>query len=114
VGDGFTWETQNRQADMARARAGWTLCKALVDACRGEAPAYELVIMDELHIVLRYDYLPTDEIVAFLATKPRDLHICTTGRDAPQALIDIADTVTEMRAVKHAYDAGVKAQKGVE
>ncbi len=114
VGDGFTWNTQNRQDDIARARAGWELCKQIIDSCRGESPAYQLVVMDELNIVLRYDYLPVDEVVAFLATKPPALHICVTGRDAPESLIALADTVTEMREIKHAYAAGVKAQRGVE
>lgn len=114
VGDGFTWDTQNRQADMASARRGWEIVKELVEKCRGENPAYDLIVLDELNIVLRYDYLPTDEVVAYLAQKPEALHLCVTGRDAPAELVAIADTVTEMKAVKHAYEAGVKAQKGIE
>ena len=91
-----------------------SVVKELVEKCRGEDPAYDLLVLDELNIVLRYDYLPTDEIVEYLRHKPEALHICVTGRDAPAALVAIADTVTEMKAVKHAYEAGVKAQKGIE
>ena len=114
VGDGFTWNTQNRAEDMARARSGWEICKELIETSRGDSPKYNLIVMDELNIVLRYDYLPVDEIVSVLANKPEALHVCVTGRDAPAALVEIADTVTEMRAVKHAYASGVRAQRGVE
>jgi cob(I)alamin adenosyltransferase len=114
VGDGFTWNTQNRADDIARARAGWETCKQIIEECRGEEPKYQLLVMDELNIVLRYDYLPIDEIVETLRNKPEKLHVCVTGRDAKPELIEIADTVTEMRAVKHAYAAGVRAQRGVE
>jgi len=114
VGDGFTWDTQDRAADIASARRGWELAKEKIEACRGDDPAFHLVILDELNIVLRYEYLPTDEVVAYLRERPEGLHLCITGRDAPEALVTLADTVSEMRAVKHAYDAGVRAQRGVE
>ncbi len=114
VGDGFTWNTQDRQADIASAREGWALCVELIEACRGESPKYQLLVIDELNIVLRYDYLPIEEIVAVLAQRPENLHVIVTGRDAKPELVAIADTVTEMKAVKHAYEAGIKAQRGIE
>jgi cob(I)alamin adenosyltransferase len=114
VGDGFTWNTQDREADIASARKGWELCVQLIEACRGEDPKYQLIVLDELNIVLRYDYLPTDEVVAVLGERPEKLNVIVTGRDAPPELIEIGDTVTEMKLVKHAYQAGVKAQRGIE
>jgi cob(I)alamin adenosyltransferase len=113
-GDGFTWNTQDRAQDIASARAGWERAKEMIEQSRGETPAYQVVILDELNIALHYDYLPVQEIVAVLANKPRELSIVVTGRGAKPELIAIADTVTEMRIVKHAYDAGIKARKGVE
>lgn len=114
VGDGFTWDTQNRKEDTASARRGWELVLDLVERCRGESPAYRLIVLDELNIVVRYDYLPASEVVEALRNKPEQLHVCVTGRDAHPDLIAIADTVTEMKMVKHAYDAGIKAQRGIE
>lgn len=114
VGDGFTWDTQDRRADIASARKGWELCAALIEASRGDAPKYHLIVLDELNIVLRYGYLPVDEVVAALLSRPEDLNVIVTGRDAPPELVAIADTVTEMKLVKHAYAAGVKAQRGIE
>ena len=114
VGDGFTWDTQNRQEDMRRAAEGFSLAQRLIEECRGEQPKYQLIVLDELNIVTRYQYLPIELVVSALAQRPPNLHVCVTGRDADPSLIAIADTVTEMRAVKHAYDAGVRAQRGVE
>lgn len=110
MGDGFTWDTQNRAQDIASARAGWERAKTLI-----RDPAYRLVMLDELNIVLRYEYLPVDEVVAFLqAEKPRDTHVVITGRNASPALIEIAELVTEMTLVKHPFRDGVKAQLGIE
>jgi cob(I)alamin adenosyltransferase len=110
MGEGFTWETQDRQRDLAAARAAWETAKAIIKAGK-----HKLVLLDELNIVLRYDYLPVDEIVAFLRDeKPADVHVIVTGRNAPDALIEIADLVTEMEMIKHPFRSGVKAQKGVE
>ena len=110
MGEGFTWETQDRQRDIAAARAAWERAKSFI-----AAGAHPLVLLDELNIVLRYDYLPLDEVVAFLRDeKPGDVHVVVTGRNAPQALIDAADLVTEMEMVKHPFRSGVKAQKGIE
>lgn len=110
MGEGFTWNTQDRTRDIASARAAWERSKAFILDER-----HKLVLLDELNIVLRYDYLPVDEVVAFLRDeKPHDKHVVVTGRNAPDALIDIADLVTEMTMVKHPFKAGVKAQQGIE
>jgi len=110
LGEGFTWETQDRERDIAAARRAWERAKELILDDR-----HRLVLLDELNIVLRYEYLPIDEIVTFLRTeKPSDKHVIVTGRNAKQELIEIADLVTEMTLVKHPFRAGVKAQKGIE
>jgi cob(I)alamin adenosyltransferase len=109
MGEGFTWETQDRARDIAAARAAWEEGKAMI-----ADPAYSMVLLDELNIVLRYDYLPLEEILATLKAKPRDLHIVVTGRNAKPELIELADLVTEMTLVKHPFRGGVKAQKGIE
>ena len=114
MGEGFTWETQDRARDIRAARAAWEASKAMIDACRAPQPRYDLVILDELNIVLRYDYLPLGEVVPFLAAKPERLHVVVTGRNAKSELVAIADLVTEMTLVKHPFQAGVKAQKGIE
>ncbi len=113
-GDGFTWDTQDRAQDIASARAGWERAKQMIEATRGEAPAYDVVILDELNIALGYDYLPIAEVVAVLSEKPEQLSIVITGRGAKPELIAIADTVTEMRAIKHAYQVGIRARRGIE
>jgi len=109
MGEGFTWDTQDRARDSAAARAAWEQAKALI-----ADPSYRLVLLDELNIVLRYDYLPIAEVVETLKGKPRDLHLVITGRNAKPELIDIADLVTEMTLVKHPFRSGVKAQAGIE
>ena len=114
MGEGFTWETQDRARDIAAAEAAWAAAKEMVDACRGAEPCYDLILLDELNIVLRYDYLPLDEVVAYLAARPENLHVVVTGRNAKEELIEAADLVTEMTMVKHPFRAGVKAQKGIE
>src|SRR5690242_6897940 len=98
MGEGFTWDTQDRARDIAAARAAWAQAKAMI-----ADPSYRLVLLDELNIVLRYDYLEIAEVVATLKAKPRDLHIIVTGRNAKPELIDIADLVTEMTLVKHPF-----------
>jgi len=109
MGEGFTWDTQDRARDIAAAQRAWEVAKAMISD-----PAYRLVLLDEMNIVLRYDYLPLDEVVAVLKKKPRDLHVVVTGRNAKPDLIDAADLVTEMTLVKHPFRAGVKAQPGIE
>lgn len=114
MGEGFTWETQDRGRDIAAAETAWEAAKEMIDASRGPDPRYDLILLDELNIVLRYDYIPLDDVVAFLTAKPEDLHVIVTGRNAKEPLIEVADLVTEMTMVKHPFRAGVKAQKGIE
>jgi cob(I)alamin adenosyltransferase len=109
MGEGFTWDTQDRMRDIAAARAAWDMAKEMM-----ADPSYKFVLLDELNIVLRYDYLPLDEVVETLKAKPRDLHVVVTGRNAKPELIEIADLVTEMTLVKHPFRSGVKAQAGIE
>ncbi len=114
MGEGFTWETQNRQRDIAAAGQAWEAAKTMIEAARGAEPAYRLLLLDELNIVLRYDYLDIAEVVETLSNKPDDLHIVVTGRNAKDELIEAADLVTEMSMVKHPFRSGVKAQAGIE
>lgn len=109
MGEGFTWETQDRARDIRAARAAWDEAKRMI-----ADPAYKMILLDELNIVLRYDYLPLDEVLAVLKAKPKDLHLVVTGRNAKPELIEIADLVTEMTMVKHPFREGVKAQAGIE
>lgn len=109
MGEGFTWDTQDRQRDLAAARAAWEQAKEMI-----ADPQYKMVLLDELNIVLRYDYLPLDEVLEALRNKPRDLHVIVTGRNAKDELIEIADLVTEMTEIKHPFRSGVKAQPGIE
>ena len=110
VGAGYTWNTQDREADIATARKGWAEAVRMI-----EDPSYRMVILDELNTVLKYEYLPLDDVLGVLSARPEMLHVVVTGRHAPDALIEAADLVTEMRIVKHPYrEQGVKAQRGVE
>jgi cob(I)alamin adenosyltransferase len=109
MGEGFTWDTQDRQRDLAAARGAWEMAKAMI-----ADPSYKMVLLDELNIVLRYDYLPIEEVIEVLRNKPRDLHVIVTGRNAKDELIEIADLVTEMTEIKHPFRSGVKAQAGIE
>ena len=109
MGEGFTWETQDRARDIAAAQRAWDAAKTMMADER-----YRLVVLDELNVVLRYDYLPVQEIIDTLKKRRPGLHVLVTGRNAPQALIEAADLVTEMRPLKHHFDAGVKAQVGIE
>ena len=110
MGEGFTWDTQDRQRDIAAARSAWEKAKAIIVAGK-----HRMVVLDELNIVLRYEYLPLSEVVDFLKTKrPPDVHVVITGRNAADELIEVADLVTEMEMVKHPFRSGVKAQEGIE
>ena len=110
MGEGFTWETQDRERDIAAATAAWEKAKELI---RDER--YHMVLLDEINIALRYGYIPLDEVIAFLETeKPAMTHVVLTGRNAADELIEIADLVTEMALVKHPFRSGIKAQIGVE
>ena len=109
MGEGFTWETQDRARDIAACRRAWERTKELlVD------PTIALLILDELNIALRYDYLPIDEVLSDIAARRAGLHVVVTGRNAKPALIEAADLVTEMTMTKHHFAAGVKAQQGIE
>ncbi|MZR31305.1 cob(I)yrinic acid a,c-diamide adenosyltransferase [Sneathiella litorea] len=114
MGEGFTWETQDRERDIRAAEKAWEKSKEMIEASRGDNPAYDMVILDELNIVLRYDSLPLDEVIEFLKNKPEKLHVVVTGRNAKEELIEIADLVTEMTQIKHPFRSGVKAQVGIE
>ncbi|MDF9826916.1 cob(I)alamin adenosyltransferase [Ereboglobus sp. PH5-5] len=109
VGEGFTWDTQNRDADIAQCRAGWQLA---LEHMRD--PEISLIDLDEINVVLDLGYLPVDEVLAALRQKRPDQHIVCTGRNAPAALIELADLVTEMREIKHPFNTGVQAQAGIE
>ena len=109
MGQGFTWDTQDRARDIEAAEAAWkTSVEMLHD------PDLDLVLLDELNIALRYDYLDIDKVVADLKARPRDKHVVITGRNAKPQLIEIADLVTEMTLVKHPFEQGIKAQRGVD
>ncbi|OUS13450.1 cob(I)yrinic acid a,c-diamide adenosyltransferase [Rhodospirillales bacterium 47_12_T64] len=115
LGEGFTWDTQDRERDIASAQKAWAKSKEMIDACRGENPKYNMIVLDELNITLRYDHLVLEEVIDFLEDKPEDLHIVITGRNAKEEMIEIADLVTEMTLVKHPFrDQNVKAQRGIE
>lgn len=109
MGDGFTWNTQDRAQDIATARRAWQQAVTLL-----RDPSFDMVILDELNIVLRYDYLPLEEVLDELGRKRPMLHVVITGRNAKEELLALADLATEMKLIKHPYKAGVKAQRGVE
>jgi cob(I)alamin adenosyltransferase len=109
LGEGFTWETQDKARDVAAAAKAWETAKALM-----QDPALKLLVLDELNIALRYDYLPLEEVVLTLRDRRPDLNIVVTGRNAKQPMIEAADLVTEMTLVKHHFAQGVKAQEGIE
>lgn len=109
MGEGFTWDTQDRERDIAAAQAAWDYAKeAMAD------PSFDMVILDELNIVMRYDYLDLNDIIETLKNKRDDLHVVVTGRNAKEELIEIADLVTEMTQVKHHFRDGYKAQVAIE
>jgi len=109
LGDGFTWDTQDRERDIATARRGWQVAERML-----ADPAIDLVVLDELTYLLKYGYLDQDAVLDAIAGRPPMQHVVVTGRGASPELIELADTVSEIADVKHAYRAGVKAQKGVD
>lgn len=109
MGEGFTWETQDRQRDIATALSAWEKAERMLADER-----VALVVLDELNIALKYQYIPLERVIKAIESRPLMQHVVVTGRAAPLELIEIADTVTEMTLVKHAFRAGVKAQKGIE
>jgi len=109
MGEGFTWETQDKERDIRAAQSAWAIAaKMMAD------PGYDFVLLDELNIALAHRYIALDDVLAAVAARPERQHVVITGRGAPDALIEAADTVTEMRVIKHAFKAGIKAQKGIE
>lgn len=109
MGQGFTWETQDRGRDQAAAKAAWEVAVAQL-----QNPEIDLVVLDELNIVLKHRYLAVADVINALADRPEQQHVVITGRNAPPDLIEVADTVSDVKLIKHAFQAGVKAQKGVE
>ena len=109
MGEGFTWETQDRQRDIAKAQAAWETARQLL-----ADPAVGLVVLDEVNIALKHGYLELDTVLTDIAARPPMQHVVATGRGVQPAMVEAADTVTEMGLVKHAFKAGIKAQKGVE
>jgi cob(I)alamin adenosyltransferase len=109
MGEGFTWNTQDRTRDIAVTRTAWDEVKRMI-----ADPSYDMVLADELNIVLRYDYLPLDEVLDVIAARQEMKHVIVTGRNAPDGLIAAADLVTEMTMIKHPFRSGVKAQRGIE
>lgn len=109
LGDGFTWDTQDRSQDIATAERGWAVARRML-----ADPSYQLVVLDELTYLLSYGYLDSDKVLDALAQRPAVQHVVVTGRGASDALIELADTVTEMLDIKHAYRGGVKAQRGID
>ena len=109
TGEGFTWKSKDLEKDRTAARAGWEMAKSVITARR-----HHLVILDELTWLLKYGMVDQQEVLDVLRNRPEGLHVLVTGRDAPAALIEMADLVTEMKEVKHPYHAGVKAQRGIE
>lgn len=109
MGEGFTWDTKNPERDREKAHAAWEFGKE--EALSGK---WDLVIFDEINYVITYNYLEVEKVVDFLKTKPKELHVILTGRDAHEKIVDAADMVTEMREIKHPFKKGIKAQKGIE
>lgn len=109
MGEGFTWETQDRDRDIETAQAAWRIAERMLTD-----PGYDFVLLDELNIALVKEYISIEQVLSAVSSRPPQQHVVITGRAAPAALIDAADTVTEMRVIKHAFKAGIKAQKGIE
>jgi cob(I)alamin adenosyltransferase len=108
-GDGFTWDSENLDNDKSHARAGWAEAKALI-----EAGGHKLVILDEITYLCTWEWIDTDDVVTTIRDRPESVNVIITGRDAPAALVEIADTVTEMNEVKHAYRKGIRAKRGID
>jgi len=109
MGEGFTWETQDKDRDIAAAGKAWAAAKEMIND-----PSFKMVVLDELNVALRYEYVPMDDVLETIANRPEGTHVVVTGRSAAEALIEQADLVTEMKLVKHPFKSGIKAQAGVE
>jgi len=113
-GDGFTWDTQDKEKDIASAMRGWNKALEMIEQTRSGEKDYHLIVLDELNIALSIGYVPIEDVVKAIQNKPEKLNIVITGRNAPQEIMDVADTVSEMVPLKHAFEGGVQAQKGIE
>ncbi|MEP0357663.1 cob(I)yrinic acid a,c-diamide adenosyltransferase [Paraglaciecola sp.] len=109
MGTGFTWETQDKETDIKAAQAAWDYSKTLL-----QDPRVDVILLDEITYMVTYKYIDLDEVIAALTARPKDQHVVITGRACHRAIIEIADTVSEVRPVKHAFDNGIKAQKGID
>ncbi len=109
MGTGFTWNTQDKEKDIAAAKAVWIKCKTLL-----KDPNIDLVLLDEMTYMLSYKYLDLDEVIEVITNRPKHQHVIITGRACHKAIIDLADTVSEVQSIKHAFDNGIKAQKGID
>ncbi len=109
TGDGYTWNTQDREGDIATAERGWNIAKSML-----ANPEFDLIVLDELNIVLNMEYLDLDKVLEDLNSRPYRQHVIITGRGAPEKLIEAADTVSEVKLIKHAFQSGIQAQKGIE
>lgn len=110
IGDGFTWNTQNRDQDVETAQRAWQEVERMLDD-----PTYDMILLDELNVILKYAYLPPEEVISRLANKREDLHVIVTGRNAPAELIEVADLVSDIKPVKHPFkEQGIRAQAGIE
>lgn len=109
MGTGFTWETQDKDTDIKAAQAAWQHSKSLL-----QDPSIDVVLLDEITYMLTYKYIDLDEVIAALNARPKDQHVVITGRACHRAIIDMADTVSEVRSIKHAFDNGIQAQKGID
>ena len=113
-GDGFTWDTQDKEKDIESAMNGWRKAVEMIEQTRSGEKDYHLIVLDELNIALSIGYVPVEEVVEAIKNKPEKLNIILTGRNAPQEIMDVADTVSEMLPLKHAFEGGIQAQKGIE
>ena len=113
-GEGFTWDTQDKAKDIESAMRGWNIVLDMIEQTRSGEKDYHLLVLDELNIALSVGYIPVEDVVKALQNKPDKLNIIITGRNAPQEIMDVADTVSEMVPLKHAFEGGIQAQKGIE
>ena len=109
TGDGYTWDTQDREGDIVTAERGWEIAKSMLGN-----PEFDLIVLDELNIVLNMEYLDLDKVLHDLLSRPERQHVIITGRGAPEKLIEVADTISEIKLIKHAFENGIQAQKGIE
>ncbi len=113
-GDGFTWNTRNKAKDRASAMKGWEIACSMIEETRNDKNSYQLLVLDEINIAMNLGYVPVESVVKAIKNKPEHLSIILTGRNVPEEIIEAADSVTEMVAIKHAFESGIQARKGIE